>query len=155
MEHVKGRTVSHKVLSKMSVQESEHLALQLKVYVDELRALGSRSSPGHIKFGRRPNGEYTSEARFPDPIPDTEYETIEQFIQYWKNIATHLGMGPNEAAISQVPNIIYRATTMPVLSHGDLKPENEIINEDGNIAAIIDRETFGWYPDFWDPWCYV
>ena len=88
-------------------------------------------------------------------MPDTEYETIEQFIQYWKDTAMHLGMGPNETAISQIPNTIYRETTMPVLSHGDLKPENVIIDEDGNIAAIIDRETFGWYPDFWDPWCYV
>jgi len=57
MEHVKGRTVSQQVLSKMSVQESEHLALQLKAYIDKLRALGSRSSPGHIKFGRWPNGK--------------------------------------------------------------------------------------------------
>ncbi|KZT19682.1 hypothetical protein NEOLEDRAFT_1172905 [Neolentinus lepideus HHB14362 ss-1] len=36
-----------------------------------------------------------------------------------------------------------------VLSHGELAPRN-IIVKGPRIASIVDRGTFGWYPDFWE-----
>ncbi|TFK88538.1 hypothetical protein K466DRAFT_613316 [Polyporus arcularius HHB13444] len=37
----------------------------------------------------------------------------------------------------------------PVLTHGDLAPRN-ILVKDGRIVTVVDWETFGWYPDFWE-----
>jgi aminoglycoside phosphotransferase len=36
-----------------------------------------------------------------------------------------------------------------VISHGDLNPRNVMI-KDGHVVGIVDWDTFGWYPDFWE-----
>jgi aminoglycoside phosphotransferase (APT) family kinase protein len=36
-----------------------------------------------------------------------------------------------------------------VFSHGDLRPPN-IIVRDGHVAAILDWELGGWYPEYWE-----
>lgn len=36
-----------------------------------------------------------------------------------------------------------------VFSHGDFRPAN-IIVKDGHVAAIVDWEQGGWYPEYWD-----
>ena len=36
-----------------------------------------------------------------------------------------------------------------LFAHGDLRPHN-IMVKDGNVAAIIDWERSGWYPEYWD-----
>jgi serine/threonine protein kinase len=36
-----------------------------------------------------------------------------------------------------------------VFTHGDLRPDN-IIVKNGRVAAIIDWEMAGWYPDHWE-----
>jgi aminoglycoside phosphotransferase (APT) family kinase protein len=33
--------------------------------------------------------------------------------------------------------------------HGDLAPQNIIVQE-GKIVAIIDWETAGWFPEYWE-----
>lgn len=37
-----------------------------------------------------------------------------------------------------------------VLSHCDLQPRNIIANEQGDLAAVIDWEDAGWYPEYWE-----
>jgi aminoglycoside phosphotransferase (APT) family kinase protein len=36
-----------------------------------------------------------------------------------------------------------------VFTHGDLAPRN-IIVKDGKIAALLDWEVSGWYPEYWE-----
>ncbi|KAK8224934.1 kinase-like domain-containing protein [Phyllosticta capitalensis] len=36
-----------------------------------------------------------------------------------------------------------------VFSHGDLKPHNIMVHQ-GRVSGIIDFESAGWYPEFWD-----
>lgn len=36
-----------------------------------------------------------------------------------------------------------------VFTHGDFRPAN-IIVKNGRVAAIIDWEMAGWYPDYWE-----
>ena len=36
-----------------------------------------------------------------------------------------------------------------VLTHGDLNPRN-ILVKDGKIVALLDWETAGWYPEYWE-----
>lgn len=36
-----------------------------------------------------------------------------------------------------------------VLTHGDFRPAN-IMVRDGRVAAILDWEMAGWYPEYWE-----
>jgi aminoglycoside phosphotransferase (APT) family kinase protein len=36
-----------------------------------------------------------------------------------------------------------------VFAHGDLHPGNILIH-DGRVAAILDWEMAGWYPEYWE-----
>ena len=36
-----------------------------------------------------------------------------------------------------------------LFAHSDLRPQN-IIVKDGKVAAIIDWERSGWYPEYWE-----
>ena len=37
-----------------------------------------------------------------------------------------------------------------VFSHGDLSPCNILVTHDGHLSAILDWESAGWYPEYWD-----
>ena len=37
-----------------------------------------------------------------------------------------------------------------IFTHADLHPRNILIGEDGGITGIIDWETAGWYPRYWE-----
>lgn len=148
MRRIEGRVLGWKELSEMSPAVAEHLALQVGNFINQLRELGRQSAPTH--FGRWPKGSFTSKARFPDPQPDREYETVDEFVQYWKETGKRL-YALNHIDIDSIPDSLFRHDQSPTLSHGDLKPQNMIVDENWDIAGVIDWETVGWYPDFWDP----
>lgn len=35
-------------------------------------------------------------------------------------------------------------------THGDLEVQNVLVRDDATVAAIIDRECAGWYPEYWE-----
>ena len=37
-----------------------------------------------------------------------------------------------------------------VFSHGDFNPWNILVTYDGHLSAILDWESAGWYPEYWD-----
>ncbi|KAF8950807.1 kinase-like domain-containing protein, partial [Flammula alnicola] len=65
------------------------------------------------------------------------FKSVAEFDAYWiKRSKLDISLPSTEHA-------------MVVPTHGDLHGEN-ILVEDGKIVAIIDWDTFGWYPDFWE-----
>ena len=127
--------------------------LQLRGIVEELRELGRRFAPTRSMLGSLSGGRY-SNTYFLENLPPARFESIADFHAYWlkrvqpcksmdgdaydhlKRLARESVLEPSKAGI-------------PQLTHGDLAPRN-IIVDDGKIAAIVDWETFGWYPDFWE-----
>ena len=35
-------------------------------------------------------------------------------------------------------------------THGDLAPRNIMVREDGTITAIVDWDSAGWFPEYWE-----
>jgi aminoglycoside phosphotransferase (APT) family kinase protein len=48
-----------------------------------------------------------------------------------------------------VPGLLFRSSTS-VFTHGDLAPRNPIVDDDCRITAVLDWESFGWFPDYWE-----
>ncbi|KAG5956563.1 hypothetical protein E4U57_002540 [Claviceps arundinis] len=48
-----------------------------------------------------------------------------------------------------LPNVLHSSGHEIVLSHGDLNLRN-IMMHNGRLSGIIDWETCGWFPDYWD-----
>ncbi|KAG6118299.1 hypothetical protein E4U13_000312 [Claviceps humidiphila] len=48
-----------------------------------------------------------------------------------------------------LPNVAHSSGHEIVLTHGDLNMRN-IMMHNGRLSGIIDWETCGWYPDYWD-----
>ncbi|CCE34744.1 uncharacterized protein CPUR_08680 [Claviceps purpurea 20.1] len=48
-----------------------------------------------------------------------------------------------------LPNVVHSSGHEIVFTHGDLNMRN-IMMHNGRLSGFIDRETCGWYPDYWD-----
>jgi len=137
MDHIEG-TLLERSESVSSDEELESLAGQLAGYVNQLRAL-----PSTELMGSWPAGSY-SNLLF-DPPPRNDFKFIEEFNLYWKRRMMVFDR------FAEVPETLKKAglASPIVFSHGDLAPRN-IIVKDSKIAAVLDWETAGWYPEVWD-----
>lgn len=37
-----------------------------------------------------------------------------------------------------------------VFTHGDIIPQNIMVDENYQVSGIVDWEAAGWYPDYWE-----
>ena len=124
--------------------------------IDQLRALGRRlaaSLPNRV-FGSWCGGPFTNGYFGPrdDDKPSTVFTSIDEFHAYFvARLEDILQRRPEfRETYDNLLTIRERSKEHPpVLSHGDLAPQNLIV-KNGRIVAVIDWETFGWYPDFWE-----
>ncbi|RDL31140.1 uncharacterized protein BP5553_09929 [Venustampulla echinocandica] len=49
----------------------------------------------------------------------------------------------------ELPDMLPRSS-VSVFTHGDICPQNIMIDGSNHITGIIDWETAGWYPDYWE-----
>ncbi|KAF5334053.1 hypothetical protein D9758_017518 [Tetrapyrgos nigripes] len=72
-----------------------------------------------------------------DPAPSSAFQSSDDLRYYWEQrLKRHRQI--------QVPESFNL-----VLTHGDLNPRNVMV-EDGHVVGVVDWDTFGWYPDFWE-----
>ncbi len=75
-------------------------------------------------------------------------------VQPLKNIrAFHDMLLPNASCVSRMPRLLPPVYAKPhklCFSHCDLNPTNILVTEDGRLAAIIDWEAAGWFPEYWE-----
>ncbi|KZT24273.1 kinase-like protein [Neolentinus lepideus HHB14362 ss-1] len=140
MELVDGQVLSQ-VLDDCLLDENQiqEIIDQLLAYVTEIRSLEcDRDEIGSWPFGLPSCGLF----KIPPSSPITSlaklysyweerWEAAEEYRMKWPLVGQTNG---NESM---------------VLSHGDLAPRN-IIVKGHRIVSIVDWETFGWYPDFWE-----
>ncbi|KAB5545762.1 hypothetical protein GE09DRAFT_218634 [Coniochaeta sp. 2T2.1] len=140
-----------KCLPFMTDRHAQELALQMRQYISELRAIPSMASPdmaicntlgGPVAF-LRPHRLYKPIAGYGDA-----YTQIE-------------GIFADEDSFSQIlrfPEDPGRRGHKIVFSHGCLAPKNiyvdHYVREDGTsgwkITGLVNWRRSGWFPDYWD-----
>lgn len=140
MEAVLGSTLQDAAFA-MSQEQAHNIVVQLRGYILQLQNLPQSSSKGTM--GQWPEGPYRN-AHFLDPRPEREFADLAEFERYWMERVRD--KFDRRAPVERPPG-----EARAVLAHGDFCPQNIMVDEgSGEVVAIIDWETFGWYPDFWD-----
>ncbi|OCK78719.1 phosphotransferase enzyme family protein [Lepidopterella palustris CBS 459.81] len=140
MEFIEGEDLE-KSWERCNAIEKQKLSVDLKNYMTELRSIPVPTYIGSIhgrpvtdvilEWSTISKGPFNSEKEFNATIVDT-------FIAKSKGHVSPYVRGMLNAHQHGI-----------VFTHGDLRLANIIIR-DGRVAAIIDWEMAGWYPDYWE-----
>ncbi|KAI9062198.1 kinase-like protein [Trametes sanguinea] len=116
--------------------------------IDEIRDLGRRFPLKEPHFGSWPDGPFCNSYFGEDP-PTSPYTSYAEFHGYFlKRFAPRYSDSPMYSDLQKLVRESPQEVT-PVLSHGDLADRN-ILVKDNRIVAVVDWETLGWYPEFWE-----
>lgn len=127
------------VIGHMSSAELDHIADQLLSVLKEMRSYSSET------LGSVTGGPYNN--RFmPFPWhPPHAFSTTEEYLDHYRDMFLEFcGSEYVEELFSHFPT-----DAQVHLTHGDLLPRN-ILVDGSKITAIIDWETAGYYPEFWE-----
>lgn len=143
MDFVPGEEL-HSAWHIMSKVTKRWVVAQLKGYFDQLRALkpsiqGSVMSVtgGPLRDGSRvglqPFGPFHSHDDFHQFLRGTwPLETFETTVNCDQIVNSH------------------RQNYTTKFTHGDFAPRNVMVKSDGTITAIIDWDSAGWFPEYWE-----
>jgi aminoglycoside phosphotransferase len=151
MQRIRGKTLAA-AWPGLSDVEREHVLMQLRNIIQELRALPAQNFAiqscvgGSLRDSRIPR----SKPRF-GPFP-----SILEF-HHWLREGLQLDQCPTEndddddkwTEIKRMMAMQEGEFAPPVFTHGDLNPFN-ILVRDGKIVGVIDWEFSGWYPHYWE-----
>jgi serine/threonine protein kinase len=140
MENMAGENLDS-LLEKDSIDDAQLgcIAKELVEYMQQIQKLVPPSDPDGRLFGSFPSGPYNNV--YFDPPPPRRYKYIEELSMYLVSMTATNPVSPPLLRVGQqVPTI---------LAHGDLNPSN-IMVKDGRISGIIDWDTFGSYPPWWE-----
>lgn len=150
MERVKGSKLSDK-WHQLPEKVQDQLLIELRDMVDEMRSISPPSDSitsiagGSLWNSRLP----TREHRF-GPFRDTS--VFHKFL--WETTRRTLHRSSEKESLDEFLVQADPAWDRPVFTHGDLNSMN-ILVEDDHIAAILDWETAGWYPSYWEYTCAI
>jgi aminoglycoside phosphotransferase (APT) family kinase protein len=152
MERIRGETMAKRWRS-LSDTSKASIFNQLKQMIEELRSIPSETTAisnlegGPIHDCRLP---YTSSWGPFDSVYDFHLALRNDVTAY--SLEAHSHSLPSPAAISDMQKLIafYESVLRPpVLTHGDLSSFNIILRDD-KVVGIIDWETAGWLPYYWE-----
>ena len=130
-----------KVIADMTPIQLDHIADQLAVVLKEMRSYTSTT------LGSVSGGPYDN--RFlPYPWqPPRAFLSVAEYLEYYRDVFREF-CGPD--FVDKLFSCFPDGPEVPVhLTHGDLLPRN-ILVDGSTITAIIDWETAGFYPEFWE-----
>ncbi|ODA79146.1 hypothetical protein RJ55_04738 [Drechmeria coniospora] len=65
----------------------------------------------------------------------------------WSRYIATNGLSYRDSA--DIPDTLPRSSTS-VFAHGDINPRNIIVDEKYHIVGLLDWESSGWFPDYWE-----
>lgn len=141
MERIHGQMVGRNWVSRPQSSKSKVLE-NLKKTLSELRTLTTESSAiasvtgGSLYDGRLPGGD---ERHGP-------FKDVQEFHDYLRSdIRSH---GCNDE-VNKLIDLHRQEWDGPSFTHGDLSSLNILVRGD-DVVGIIDWETAGWYPAYWE-----
>ncbi|EPQ50891.1 kinase-like protein, partial [Gloeophyllum trabeum ATCC 11539] len=137
-DYVEGQVLS-KAWDHLQEHEKAMIIAELKGYVNQLRALKPPGYIGSLDRGRCRDcrmfsmscGPFDNEAQFNNHLVSV--------------LRTHLASPIYRMFLTRM----MREDHKIVFTHADLH-WNNIIVKDGHVAAIVDWEMAGWYPEYWE-----
>ncbi|KAH8423949.1 aminoglycoside phosphotransferase family protein [Aspergillus melleus] len=125
---------------QLSDVDKTRISEQLAGYVQELRDMDGEGYIGSVNHGPVTDHSLsTSPDKGPFPTESSFNKTL---------IETYLKSAPKRHIKSFLDGML-PDTHRILFAHGDLRPPN-IMVKDGDLAAIIDWELSGWYPEYWE-----
>lgn len=144
MQHIKGQTAANGWTSR-SDESKERILEQLRGMITELRSV---TPPEGTKVSSVEGGPFY-DCRLPSQLYWGPYASVREFHEALVNNI------PWDADYTKYPDLIelfdfYRqAENKLVLTHGDLSSLNILVRGD-RVVGIIDWETAGWFPKYWE-----
>lgn len=125
-----------------STESKAKVLSQLKKLVDEMRSI-----PPQQQGVSNVNGGPVWDCRLPGTsFCHGPFKTIQDFHKYLRG---GFDGHPDNIEASKLVGLQDRPWPPPVFTHGDLSSLNILVRED-EIVGIIDWETAGWYPSYWE-----
>lgn len=151
MERIQGEVLPT-VWKNLSEESREKIFGQLRTLVQELRALKPTDGSNVVSCV----GGSVREARIPRALPRMgPFKSVQEFHLFLRD-----NLRPEEIQDKTVDKedwqrIVEMAAKQDgpwpdtIFTHGDLSPFNILVRGD-EVAAIIDWECAGWFPDYWE-----
>ncbi|KAK2863694.1 hypothetical protein FQN49_004090 [Arthroderma sp. PD_2] len=138
MELVDGQTLDC-AWPDLTAEQRQNVVQEFTAYVEQLRGLipPKEGAVGSTKLG--PGYDHR--------LGDRHFGPFENIADFHYHVRRGIPIGFWEEAVSHVHNPSKPYTTK--YSHADLCPNNVLVNN-GKIAAIIDWEFAGWFPEYWE-----
>ncbi|RAH65644.1 aminoglycoside phosphotransferase family protein [Aspergillus aculeatinus CBS 121060] len=141
--------------------DKQSIAGQLRCIFDRMRALPSPGFYGSVNQGPVPHRYFFSREK--DPAVTGPFQTEEEFVSaialrshnMWSESNSHSVL--SDYLARHLPSAL--RDHPPVFTHGDLYRENVLVRkavspvtkeEEYEVAALVDWETAGWYPSYWE-----
>ena len=153
MTRVPGSELHGELWEWFEPEERATIVSELKAYMDALRSwqrpnVGEQEEDQRIcsiigtsvRSARIPRlrlGPCQSEQEFNNAMmAPAELPHVKLFDNYEQNIAKVA--------------LLHKKQHKILFAHGDLNPWNILVTYDGHLSAILDWESAGWYPEYWD-----
>ena len=129
----------------LDLDDRKRCMIQLKGYIEQLRSLVP-PEPGKVQSI---DGEGFTDGRlgYDEWGPFERHDSFSDFFHHEK-----VRKVPSRYPRAQAPLAVTKGRTWrTVFAHGDLEPHNILWDTNkGEIAAIIDWEFSGWFPEYWE-----
>ncbi|MCJ1386464.1 hypothetical protein MMC17_009590 [Xylographa soralifera] len=152
MERICGKTIAERWRS-LSDTSKASIFKQLKRMIEELQSIPSKTA-GVCSL----DGGPIHDCRLPQTSSWGPFNTVYDFHLALRNDVTFKSLqaqthsSPSPAAISDMQELVAFHESVirpPVLTHGDLSSFNILLRDD-KVVGIIDWETAGWLPYYWE-----
>lgn len=146
MERIEGDTLA-RAWSQRSDESRTRILHQLKAMVEELRGIAAPPGVGVSNIDGGPIFDH----RLPRKSSWGPFATIQDFHRELRS-GIHAGDIQDDASspgVKGMASFHEQAWQSPVFTHGDLSALNILVRGD-RVVGIVDWETAGWYPPYWE-----
>ncbi|KAI5800039.1 kinase-like domain-containing protein [Geopyxis carbonaria] len=142
MERVQGHTLRHGWLER-SVESKEKILAQIKNMVDQIRRIPPPSGQGISNVAGGP----LFDERLAGVSYHGPFDNVQDFHRHLRE--GYEGRNEDPPDVRRLVEWHNQSCAKPTFTHGDLNTMNIIVRGD-EVVGIIDWETAGWWPDYWE-----